>query len=149
MKRYENANRSNRNHRNDILVNSTFCKRKKCSGKFLKVETIIDHYIDASLNGNTELVDHLFSEDFYYSTPNNRSTETIKRRALIKYLKSLKGVKIESHSEYQFVEKNEDCSIVRIITTFDTFQRHDYVTLCNSKDGWKISNVVVTYPVKY
>lgn len=132
-----------------FLSTALFANEKNAPVKFLKVETIIDHYIDASLNGNTELVDHLFSEDFYYSTPNNRSTETIKRRALIKHLKSLKGVKIESHSEYQFVEKNEDCSIVRITTTFETFQRHDYVTLCNSKDGWKISNVVVTYPVKY
>ncbi|MFZ4262224.1 nuclear transport factor 2 family protein [Sphingobacterium sp. HJSM2_6] len=114
--------------------------------KFFKVENIIDHYLEATLHGNVELVDYLFTTDFYQSTPNNRSKESINKKSLIKYLKSLKGIKINCKSSYQFVEKNEDCSIVRIKTEFDTFERNDYVTICNGDDGWKISSVVVTYP---
>lgn len=114
--------------------------------KFYKAESLVDHYIDASINGNTLNVDHLFTDDFYFSTPNARSKEKINKKALVKHMKSLTGVQLEAETEYEFVEKNEDCSIVRICSTFKTFKRYDYVTMCNSKDGWKISNVVVTYP---
>ncbi len=114
--------------------------------KFLKVENIIDHYLDATLHGNVDLVNHLFTSDFYQSTPNNRSKESINRKSLIKYLKSLEGIQVDCKSSYQFVEKNENCSIVRIKTQFKTFERNDYVTICNGDDGWKISSVVVTYP---
>ena len=114
--------------------------------KFFKAESIIDHYLDATQHGNTELVDHLFTSDFYYSTPNNRSKESLNRKAMTTYLKSLKGVKLDCTSTYQFIEKNDDCSIVKVTTEFEKFKRNDYITLCNSKDGWKISNVIVTYP---
>jgi len=116
--------------------------------KFIKVESIIDHYIDAANNGETSLVDHLFTEDFKYTTPNNGQRELIGRSALIQHLKKNKGVRLEADTKYTFVEKNDDCSIVRVTTTFNSFKRYDYVTLCNSKDGWKISNVTVTYPQK-
>ncbi|WP_099367952.1 nuclear transport factor 2 family protein [Sphingobacterium sp. 1.A.4] len=131
-----------------FLSSTLFANEMEGPVKFAKVETIVDHYIDATLRGNIELVDHMFTNDFYYSTPNSRSSENIKKKAMIKYLKSLKNVKMECESDYKFIEKNEDCSIVQITTTFENFTRNDYVTLCNSKDGWKISNVVVTYPIK-
>lgn len=116
--------------------------------KFVKVESIIDQYIDATNNGETDLVDHLFTEDFKYSTPNNGKNEIIYRSSLVKYLKNNKGVKLNADTDYSFVEKNNDCSIVKVTTRFKNFDRYDYVTLCNSKDGWKISNVTVTYPGK-
>ena len=131
-----------------LLSSFVFANTKPEPVKFIKVETIIDHYIDATNNGETALLKHLFTDDFKYATPNNGQREMIGRTALIEYLKKNKGVKLDAETEYAFVEKNEDCSIVKITTDFGKFQRYDYVTLCNNKDGWKISNVTVTYPGK-
>ncbi|GGE29105.1 MULTISPECIES: nuclear transport factor 2 family protein [Sphingobacterium] len=129
------------------LVSSfVFANSKPEPVKFIKVESIIDQYIDASNNGEVSLVDYLFTEDFKYSTPNNGQTELIGRSELVKHLKSNKGSKMNAETEYSFVEKNDDCSIVKVTTTFETFKKYDYVTLCNSKDGWKISHITVTYP---
>lgn len=114
--------------------------------KFVKVESIIDQYIDATNYGETSLVDHLFTEDFKFATPNNGKTEMISRSALVKYLKKNKGIKLNAETNYSFVEKNDDCSIVKVTTSFNNFDRYDYITICNSKDGWKISHVTVTYP---
>ncbi len=116
--------------------------------RFFKVESIIDHYIDAANNGKTEFLNDLFTQNFKYSTPNNGKNELIGRKDLINYWKSTKGIKLDAKTDYAFVEKNDDCSIVRIRTSFENFTRFDYITLCNSKDGWKISNVTVTYPEK-
>lgn len=131
------------------LVSSfVFANSKPEPVKFLKVESIIDHYIDATNNGEVALVDHLFTENFKYATPNKGKSELVGRSTLVNHLKKQKGVKLAAESSYTFVEKNDDCSIVRVATSFEHFTRYDYVTLCNSKDGWKISNVTVTYPVK-
>ena len=116
--------------------------------KFVKVETIIDHYIDATNNGETDMLKHLFTEDFKFASPNNGQGGLIGRTALITHLKKNKGVKLNAETEYTFVEKNQDCSIVKVTTDFGKFKRYDYVTLCNNDNGWKISNVTVTYPRK-
>ncbi len=114
--------------------------------KFAKVETIVDHYIDATVNGETELLDYLFTNDFSQSTPNNKNKEMLSKNQMMKHLKSLKNVRYACDTDVQFVEKNEDCSIVKVTKYFSNFKRVDYVTMCNTEDGWKINKVLVAYP---
>ena len=53
---------------------------------------------------------------------------------------------MDCETDYTVVEKNKDSSIIKLTSTFNNFQRIDYLTICNSELGWKISNVVVVYP---
>jgi len=116
--------------------------------KFLKAESIIDHYIDATTNGETSLLKYLFTEDFKFSSPNNSNKEQVTRSTYIKHLKGTKGLKLDVTTSYTFVEKNNDCSIVRVESKFEKFSKYEYVTLCNTNEGWKIRNIVATYPEK-
>ncbi len=114
--------------------------------KFAKVETIIDHYIDATVNGETTLLKFLFTDDFTQSTPNNGEVDKVSKAQVVKHLKSLKGIQTNCETSYEFVEKNSDCSIVKVTKRFANFQRVDYVTMCNTDAGWKINKVLVAYP---
>ncbi|MVZ67084.1 hypothetical protein GQF61_14575 [Sphingobacterium sp. DK4209] len=116
--------------------------------KFAKVETIIDHYINATVKGDTELLNYLFTEDFTQTTPNKQNKEKHNRKEVINHLKTLKNVEFSCDTDVEFIEKNDDCSIVKITKSFANFQRIDYVTMCNTEEGWKINKVLVAYPAR-
>jgi len=130
------------------LSSFAFSAAKPEPVKFVHVESIIDQYIEAMTKGETEYLNSLFTHDFKLTTPSNTNSKPVTKNEIIKYLKTLQDVKLLCETDYSFVEKNNDCSIVKVTSSFDNFERIDYLTVCNSELGWKISNVVVAYPEK-
>lgn len=113
---------------------------------FAKAEMAIQHYIAATQQGETDDLEHLFTEQLRISTPDNTDGKSFDRSALIKYLKENQGNKLDVISEFTILENHSHYSVAQVRTTFDHFLRLDYLTLQNGKNGWKISNIVVTYP---
>ncbi|MGO1521003.1 MAG: nuclear transport factor 2 family protein [Sphingobacterium sp.] len=113
---------------------------------FTKAETAIQHYITATQLGETDDLEYLFTEQLRISTPDNTDSKSFDRSALIKHLKENQGNKLDVISELTILENHSHYSVAQIRTTFDHFVRLDYLTLQNGKNGWKISNIVVTYP---
>jgi len=113
---------------------------------FAKAEITAQHYIAAMQDGETEYLESLFAENLRISTPDNKNQDHYGRSALIKHLKESHGVHLKAISNFTFVENHKNYSVIQIKTEFDHFTRLDYLTLQNGKNGWKISNIVVTYP---
>ena len=131
------------------LFNSfAFSTAKPEPKKFIHVESIIDHYINAMTKGETDYLKSIFSEDLKFSTPSNKNSKPFTRSEIIEHLQSLKDIKALCETDYTFIEKNSNCSIVKITSSFKNFERVDYITVRNSELGWKVSNVVVAYPEK-
>ena len=131
-----------------LLSSFAFSTEKPGPLKFSKVESVIDYYIDATTNGHTAYLNDLFTADFKFTVPSNISGKTVDRQAMIGYLKSLENIKTSCETDYTIVEKNKDSSIIKLTSDFGNFQRIDYITICQSDLGWKISDVLVTYPEK-
>src|SRR5690606_31701209 len=116
----------------------SFSAEKPEPKKYINVESIIDHYIAATTQGETEYLKSIFSQDFKLTSPSNSNSKPFTKSEIIKHLQSLKNVKLLCETNYSFVEKNNDSSIVKVISTFKDFERIDYLTICNSELGWKV-----------
>lgn len=113
---------------------------------FAKAEITVEHYIAAMQDGEIEYLESLFTKKLRISTPDNTNQNHFGRSALIKHLKENQGTHLEAISKFTFLENHKNYSVVQVKTEFDHFTRLDYLTLQNGKNGWKISNIVVTYP---
>jgi|SRR5690606_3553546 len=131
-----------------LLSSFAFSAEKPSPLKFVEVESIIDHYIEATTNGHTAYLNDLFTSDFKFTTPSNLNSKPVNKQAMVSYLKSLEAIKMTCDTDYSIVEKNKDSSIIKLTANYGDFERIDYITICHSDLGWKISNVMVTYPEK-
>jgi hypothetical protein len=60
---------------------------------------------------------------------------------LMKFASQNQNVKQACTTTTTEVESNADMSVVRVDMKFDNFTRTNYVTMANTEDGWKITNV--------
>lgn len=100
-------------------------------------------YVDAITLGNTEFNKHLFSSDFEYR--NTANNEVTGRSAYINFLKANKGLKYNCTTTYDILDQAGTTSVAKATMKFDNFTRVDYITMQQTKDGWKVSKVVTTY----
>lgn len=125
------------------LTTNSFARDKKI--KNTNPITVIDSYIQITTEGNTEGIQHLFSKDFKWTQSSNAKTKTYNKSDLITYLKSNKGLIQNCKTNYNIVEKNDNCVIARIEMKYDTFTKIECITLCNENQEWKINQIIESY----
>lgn len=101
-------------------------------------------YVEAITLGNTEFNKYLFTSDFEYR--NAASDQISNRSEYLNFLKANKGLKYDCKTTYEILDEAGTTSVGKATMKFANFTRIDYITMVQSKDGWKISKVVTTYP---
>ncbi|WP_164112586.1 MULTISPECIES: nuclear transport factor 2 family protein [Sphingobacterium] len=100
-------------------------------------------YVEALTTGNIDYNKHLFTSDFAYRNTANK--EVTSRSAYISFLKANKGLKYNCTTTYDILDQAGNSCIAKATMKFDNFTRIDYITMQQTKDGWKVSKVVTTY----
>ncbi|MBE8714448.1 nuclear transport factor 2 family protein [Sphingobacterium hungaricum] len=113
--------------------------------KFASAPTIIDSYIQATSLGNAKNSQYLFAEDFKQIQASNNSNKQYTKKEVMTFLKQQEGYVQNCETSYKIIEQNKDYSVAKVVMAYPTFTRIDYVTLCNSKDAWEITQVVTSY----
>lgn len=101
-------------------------------------------YVEAITLGNTEFNKHLFTSDFEYHNTGN--DQVCSRTKYLNFLKANKGLKYNCTTTYEILDEAGATSVAKATMKFENFTRVDYITMVQSKDGWKVSKVVTTYP---
>ena len=105
---------------------------------------ILNTYLEAVTVGSIDLNKFLFADDFQYSNLNNN--DRAGKKEYIKYLKANKGMQYDCESSYQILSQDGKVCVAKATMAFDNFTRVDYITLNQSKNGWKVGKVETTYP---
>lgn len=128
------------------LVFSFNASAKEANNPLKNVNTkkIALTYVEAITLGNIDFNKHLFTADFeYHNTANDLVSN---RTEYVNFLKENKGLKYECETTYEILDQAGATSVAKATMKFDNFTRVDYITMQQTKDGWKVSKVVTTYP---
>ncbi|WP_164112587.1 MULTISPECIES: nuclear transport factor 2 family protein [Sphingobacterium] len=101
-------------------------------------------YLQTIATGNTQYNKFLYTSDFEYANAVNNQTSN--RSEYLAFLKANKGLKYNCETTYEIMDQAGTTAIGKATMKFDNFTRIDYITMQQTKDGWKVSKVVTTYP---
>lgn len=123
---------------------SSFATEKANPLKNVESDMVLNTYLEATTVGSTAMNKFLFADDFEYRNVNNDDRSNKKQYA--KFLKANKGIQFNCESSYEILSQDGKVCMAKATMKFDNFTRVDYITLSQSKDGWKVSKVETTYP---
>lgn len=130
-----------------ILMISTFsgfAAEKFNPLRDMNTKGIVTVYLEATALGNIEFNKDLFTNDFEHLNAVNNTKNG--KKAYIQFLKQNKGLQYDCKTTYQILDECGKSCIAKASMEFENFTRVDHITLNHTKDGWKVSKVVTTYP---
>jgi predicted outer membrane protein len=101
----------------------------------------INTYIDAMSRGRLDGMKDVLAPDAAFSMLRGKQVESFTKKQMLDYMQANKNVEQACTVSTSVVESNADISLVKVDMKFDGFVRSNYVTLANTGDGWKITNV--------
>lgn len=107
-------------------------------------KSIVHVYLEATTLGSIGMNKFLFADDFEYH--NTASNKRFEKKEYTSFLNKHKGLKFNCETDYEILDESGQACVAKATMKFSNFTRVDYITLNHSKEGWKISKVVTTYP---
>ena len=101
----------------------------------------VDAYVSAiTLGQNADLGD-LIENNAKFNFLRGKEVLSFGKAAMMKFAGENKNVRQECTTSVSEVESNDDMSIVKVDMNYGNFTRTNYVTVANTGEGWKITNV--------
>ncbi|WP_295767961.1 nuclear transport factor 2 family protein [uncultured Mucilaginibacter sp.] len=101
----------------------------------------VEAYVNsATLGQNTELAS-VIEDNAKFNILRGKAVMSFTKADLIKHANENKDVRQDCATTVSEVESNDDMSIVKVDMKYSNFTRTNYVTIANTGDGWKITNV--------
>lgn len=127
-----------------VFTLSAFASEKNAPSINMSTKSLMSYYLEATTLGSLDLSNYLFADNFEYK--NSANNNTFNKKEYLAFLKLHKGLKFDCETNYQLLDQSGQTCLAKATMNFNNFTRVDYITLTQSKDGWKISNVLTTYP---
>ena len=106
---------------------------------------VLSKYIENTTTGQDHDFNELLGDDFKQYIDCDKKPLNYNKKQFMGYLKLSKDIKYNCTTEYSLVEETADIVIAKVDMKFPTFTKTNYVTLSNTKDGWKITSISVQY----
>jgi len=109
-----------------------------------KKETIdytLTKYIEATTQGQTDDFHQYLDETFKIGINHGQKAKRFNKAQFIKDLKDQNHVILDCKSTFTIIEKSESCALAKIVMKYPAFTKINYVNMCNTLDGWKITDI--------
>jgi hypothetical protein len=101
------------------------------------INTYLDAMTRGRLNGLNEVLDHSAK----FSMLRGKSIMSFTKKEMTDYLKNQKNIEQVCTTSTEVVESNTDMAVIKVDMKFEDFVRSNYVTMVDTGNGWKITNV--------
>ena len=101
----------------------------------------ISTYINAMTLGNNAGLNEVIDQSAKFSILRGKGVISFDKADLMKFADQNQNIKQACTTTTTEIESNADMSVVRVDMKFENFTRSNYVTMANTEDGWKITNV--------
>jgi hypothetical protein len=112
------------------------------NGKFTRnyaISTYVDAITEGKLDGLEEI---LYNSTKFCLLQNKKTAVNYSKTEMLEYMKAnLKNVKQMCITTTTVVEDNPGITLLKIDIRYSNFLRTNYVTIANTGNGWKITNV--------
>ncbi|AMR30205.1 hypothetical protein A0256_01610 [Mucilaginibacter sp. PAMC 26640] len=101
----------------------------------------VNTYVDAMTRGRLSGLNEVLDSSVKFSMLRGKKLLSFSKKEMMDFFKADKNVEQSCTTSTSIVESNADVKLVKVDMKFQEFTRTNYVTLANTGDGWKITNV--------
>jgi len=105
------------------------------------VNTYVDAMTRGRLNGLNDVLDNSAS----FSMVRGKQVLSFDKKQMLDYFKTNRNTEQLCTTSTSVVESNANIAIVKVDMKYAEFTRSNYVTIANTGNGWKITNVYSTF----
>jgi hypothetical protein len=108
----------------------------------------VTSYVDAFSLGKLDHIEDILDADAKMTTTNGDRIKTYSRDEIVALLKPTDGIKQNCETSYSVVESLPSQVIVKVNMLYPSFRKVNYVTMVQSNEGWKITNISSVFQAK-
>ena len=101
----------------------------------------VNTYIDAMTRGKLGGLNDVLDKSAAFSMVRGNQVLSFDKKQMIGYFQSNKNTEQQCTTSTSVVESNPAIAIVKVDMKYDNFTRSNYITIANTGNGWKITNV--------
>lgn len=105
------------------------------------VNYAVTAYVNAVMHGQNAALSEVLDNNFKLSMLRGKTMISCNKAELLDFLKTTENIQQDCKSTVTVNESNADITVVKMNMQYKNFVRTNYVTLANTADGWKITNV--------
>ncbi|MEO6148866.1 MAG: hypothetical protein ABIP28_01840 [Mucilaginibacter sp.] len=110
------------------------------NGKLTKTYAV-NTYVEAVTNGKLEGFSEVLDNNTKFCVLQGKKVINYSKTEMLDYLGSLKNIKQVCTTTTSLVEDNSEVTVLKVDMQYENFVRSNYVTIANTGNGWKITNV--------
>lgn len=128
-----------------LLVICGVAKAKDANDEALTPNHAINTYIDAMTRGKLDGLNGVLDKTVEFSVLRGKTLISYNKKEMTDYLQTIKDIEQTCTTSTSVVESTDNVTIVKVDMKYSTFVRSNYVTLANTGNGWKVTNVYSTF----
>jgi len=101
----------------------------------------INTYVDAMTRGKLQGLSDVLDQCAQFSMLRGKTVLSFSKKQMLDYLQANKNTEQTCTTSTSIVESNANVAVVKVDMKFDGFVRSNYITIANTGNGWKITNV--------
>jgi hypothetical protein len=101
----------------------------------------INTYVDAMTRGKLQGLNDVLDQSAQFSMLRGKTVLSFSKKQMLDYLQANKNTEQTCTTSTSIVESNANVAVVKVDMKFDGFVRSNYITIANTGNGWKITNV--------
>jgi hypothetical protein len=128
-----------------LLLVCSATKASNIKGEKLTRNHALYTYADAITQGKLSNLNDVLDKTAEFSMLRGKTIISFSRKQMLDYLKSNKNVEEICTTSTSIIASDANVEIVKFDMKFKGFVRHNYITIANTGNGWKITNVYSTF----
>ncbi|MFD0792685.1 nuclear transport factor 2 family protein [Mucilaginibacter litoreus] len=124
-----------------LMITCGFVKANDVPAAYLTKTRAINTYLDAVTRGKLDNFNEVVDKSAKFSILRGKEILSCDKKEMAEYLKGQKNIEQACTTSTDVVESNADMTVVKVDMKFEHFTRSNYVTIANTANGWKITNV--------
>ncbi|MBS7564190.1 nuclear transport factor 2 family protein [Mucilaginibacter sp. Bleaf8] len=124
-----------------LMVSTLVVKADEPNAVKLTKTYAINTYISAVSQGKMQGLNDIVDANAKFSMLRGKQLLTFDKADVLNFMVKNANVKQECTTTASVVESNTDITVVKVDMQYNNFVRSNYVTLANTGNGWKITNV--------
>ncbi|WP_345948516.1 MULTISPECIES: nuclear transport factor 2 family protein [unclassified Mucilaginibacter] len=124
-----------------LLVVTSVVKADEPVAAKLTKNHAITTYVNAMTQGKNAGLKDVIDQTAKFSTLRGKQVVSFDKADMLKFADQNKDIQQACTTTTTEVETNADMSVVKVDMKYENFTRTNYVTMANTGDGWKITNV--------
>lgn len=124
-----------------LLITATVVKADEPAEAKLTKSYAVSTYVNTMTLGKNSGLNEVIEQSAKFNILRGKQVLSFSKADMLKFAGENIGIRQVCTTSVSEVESNTDMSIVKVDMNYGTFTRTNYVTIANTGDGWKITNV--------